>query len=172
MGPPSERDEAKRLALEGVPGYPDGRSYYVLCDMFKINLVVFNTLVDPPTMTICGNMGVDGNDSASLVIRQHKVADGDKHLSDHYDVILHGEQKIQRPCGKSPTMQVAQDNLDGSQELPPATGEEILVIEKLLVSREKNDDEPLAETEYLVKWLGYDNPTDNSWEPRCNLGIN
>jgi hypothetical protein len=43
--------------------------------------------------------------------------------------------------------------------------EEELVIEELLNSRRRNR----KETEYLVKWQGY-NHSHNSWEPRCNLG--
>ena len=26
-------------------------------------------------------------------------------------------------------------------------------------------------TEYLIKWLGYDDPSQNTWEPEENLGI-
>jgi hypothetical protein len=73
-------------------------------------------------------MGVDGSDPASLVIRQHKVADGEGHLSEHYDISLHGEQVIQRPRKQSPTDHVTPENLDDdSQEYSTASDADDLV---------------------------------------------
>ncbi|KAI1696441.1 chromo (CHRromatin organization MOdifier) domain-containing protein [Ditylenchus destructor] len=44
-------------------------------------------------------------------------------------------------------------------------GSEIHEVDMILDKRRVNGTE-----EYLVKWLGYDNPEDNTWEPAENLG--
>jgi hypothetical protein len=58
---------------------------------------------------------------------------------------------------------------DEEEEKQEEEEEEKLAIEKLLGSRDDDASGLLAETEYLVKWVGY-STKDNSWEPRENLG--
>ena len=173
----SNTQEADRLDLKGEPGYPDDRSCRILSEMYGINLAVYNVIIDPPTMSIYGNMGVDGSDPASLVLRHLKVADGDGHLSEHFDIIVHGTQTIQRPRKQPPIDSLTPGNLDDagnlnddSQQSSYAGDEEELIIERLLASRIKIDDPSLRILQYLVKWLGFDVSTENTWEPHENLG--
>jgi len=42
-------------------------------------------------------------------------------------------------------------------------GEEVYVVEAILDKRVKR-----GEIEYLIKWKGYDNSEDNTWEPKGN----
>uniref|UniRef100_A0AC34Q3X9 Chromo domain-containing protein n=1 Tax=Panagrolaimus sp. JU765 TaxID=591449 RepID=A0AC34Q3X9_9BILA len=41
---------------------------------------------------------------------------------------------------------------------------DIFTVEKILDKREKND----GSVEYLIKWKGYDDPKDDTWEPADN----
>jgi len=53
---------------------------------------------------------------------------------------------------------VAEDDESGEEE-----GEEVYVVESILDKRVRR-----GEIEYLIKWKGYDNPEDNTWEPKGN----
>jgi hypothetical protein len=44
---------------------------------------------------------------------------------------------------------------------------EVFVVEKILDKRIKN-----GVTEYFIKWHGYNNPDDNTWEPKENCACN
>jgi hypothetical protein len=87
-------EEAERLSLRGEEGYPNHRSYPTLCQMAGINMAVLNSELETPMMLIFGE---NGNDPVSLVIRLHRVPDGEGHLSWHFDVIRHGDQILQHP---------------------------------------------------------------------------
>jgi len=44
--------------------------------------------------------------------------------------------------------------------------EEEYEVENILDKRKRG-----GGTEYLIKWLGYDDPSQNTWEPEENLGL-
>jgi hypothetical protein len=112
-----------------------------------------------------------------LVLRHFEVADGDGHLSGHFDIIMHGTQIIRRPTKQASLDLATSINLsdeghlsEDSQKSSSVTNEEGLDIERLIASRTQFDNDPsLRETEYLVKWMGYDSD-ENTWEPGKNLG--
>jgi hypothetical protein len=169
--------EADRLQSNGESGYPDDRSFRFLSELYNFNLAVYNTIVDPTIMSIYGSIGDDGNDPASLVLRHFQVADGAKHLSGHFDVIMHGTQIIQRPPKQASLDTPESINLgdkehlaEDSQQSSSGANDEGLDIERLVDSRMQTDGDPsLRETVYLVKWMDYDSD-ENTWEPVKNLG--
>jgi len=57
-------------------------------------------------------------------------------------------------------------NLDGEgdeDEESDDQGEEVYVVEAILDKRVKR-----GEIQYFIKWKGYENPEDNTWEPKAN----
>jgi len=58
---------------------------------------------------------------------------------------------------------VAQENGVAEDDESDEEGEEVYVVESILDKRVRR-----GEIEYLIKWKGYDNPEDNTWEPKGN----
>jgi hypothetical protein len=65
-------------------------------------------------MMIYGEMGTNGNDPVSMILRHHMVADGACHASPHYDAIRHGNQEIRQPGGNASLAILLSDGLDGN----------------------------------------------------------
>ena len=52
----------------------------------------------------------------------------------------------------------------GSRDTSPTEqGEEVYQVEKILNKRRTENG-----VEYLIKWKGYDDPSENTWEPKAN----
>jgi len=58
---------------------------------------------------------------------------------------------------------VARENGVAEDDESDEEGEEVYVVESILDKRVRR-----GEIEYLIKWKGYDNPEDNTWEPKGN----